>query len=74
MFNDTDSELFEISMTDFTWYYYYKCRSDNSLGWNGFMEEYHIQSIYQTSIIVIPLPFVNHPASNYNTILTVLFG
>lgn len=70
VFGDDEEKCFDISMPDFIWQYS-KFSNAHSLGWNSFMEKMYKNSNYQTSKI-IPLPFVNNPPSDYNTIFTVL--
>lgn len=67
---DGDSKKIEISMEDFTWLYS-KHSNKKSKGYSGFMEDAYVKSKYKTSKI-IPLPFVNNPPSDLETIFTVL--
>ncbi|KYN03290.1 hypothetical protein ALC62_05871 [Cyphomyrmex costatus] len=69
-FNEIQDEL-DISSADFVWLYKKNVHPLETEGWSGFQEEYHRSSDYDTSRI-IPLPFVNNPPSDYNTIFTVL--
>lgn len=67
--NDID-DPYETSSQDFMWLYS-KNSDKKSKGWNGFMEIYYDHSSFSTSK-VIPIPFINNPPSNYNTIFTTL--
>ncbi|KYN02063.1 hypothetical protein ALC62_07132 [Cyphomyrmex costatus] len=60
----------KMSIEDFTWLYS-KYSNKKSNGYSGFMEEFHSNCDYKMSKI-IPLPFVNNPPSDWNTIFTVL--
>lgn len=57
-------------MADFTWLLS-KSQNKKSVGWNGLMEKFYIHSIFTVSRI-IPLPFINNPLSQYETIFTGL--
>lgn len=61
---------YETSSLDFTWLYS-KFSDRKSLGWNGFMEKSH-SSLNSHASKIIPLPFINNPPSDYDTIFTTL--
>lgn len=65
------SHEIEITLTDFLWFYGKSKNPDKTAGWNGFMELTTEVKDY-TLTKIVPLPFVNAPPSNYDTILTVL--
>ncbi|KAL7304815.1 hypothetical protein TKK_0003038 [Trichogramma kaykai] len=73
--NEDDQNVQEdiIGTPDFLWFMQRKKYPSTSCGWNGFMEQFHSTSkpSYSTSKI-IPLPFVDNPPSDYDTIFTVL--
>ena len=69
--NNPIAHEIDFKMTNIIWIYGKWKNSLKSLGWNGLMETYYESEEYSTSKI-IPLPFVNVPPSNYDTILTVL--
>lgn len=50
---------------------YSKYSNKKAKGYAGFMEDFYMDSDYTTSKI-FPLPFVNNPPSEYDTIFTVL--
>lgn len=68
--NDNDDDFIDTPMEDFLWFYS-KFSSDKTPGWNGFMEQAHINDEYQTSEMMF-LPFVNNPPTSFDTILTVM--
>ena len=57
--------------SDFLWIYGKWKGLANIRGWNGFMEELTSGHSYSTSLVIC-LPFVNSPPTNYDTIYTVL--
>lgn len=57
-------------MVDLIWQYS-KHTNEEAVGWNGFMEKVHVSDEYKKSKILF-LPFVNNPATSYDTIFTVL--
>lgn len=59
-----------ISHDDFLWICGRKVHPNYFIGWHGFMEEITKDLDYSRSKITF-LPFVNAPASNYDTIYTV---
>lgn len=70
VYDEACNKFYEISMEDFS-FLYSKFLNVNSVGWSGYMERIHAQKSYDTSKI-IPLSFLNHLPSNYDTIFTVL--
>lgn len=67
-----DQKLYvNFSSLDMTWLFGQYFKSKNFPEWSGFMELYTEESSYCISKI-IPTSFVNSPASDYNTIFTVL--
>ncbi|KYM99414.1 hypothetical protein ALC62_09846 [Cyphomyrmex costatus] len=69
IFND-DTDDYETSSLDFTWSYS-KFVNKKSDGWNGFMEKSHCTWPYST-LKIIPLPFINNPPTDFDTIFTSL--
>lgn len=70
IFSADNIHSFELSTPDFLWFFS-QFSNDKSLGWNGFMEKVHFKSKYTTSK-VIPMPFLNKPASDPNTIFSIV--
>lgn len=60
-----------MTSIDLLWFYGKSTNPHNTVGWNGFMEMYYKSDEFSKSR-VIPLPFVNAPPSDYDTIFTVL--
>lgn len=65
-----DSSKPKISMEDLLWLFS-KYSNGKAKGYGGFMEEFYMDDKYVKSKI-FPLPFVNNPPSDLDTILTVL--
>lgn len=59
-----------LCMEGFTWFFS-KYFDKQAKGYSGFMEDFYVDSDSVTSTI-FPLPFVNNPPSEYDTIFTVL--
>lgn len=57
--------------SDISWLYGKVLKKTNIPGWNGFMEEVTTEKHFETSRIIC-LPFINHPPSQNDTILTAL--
>ena len=70
MNNPIEHEI-DFKLADLIWFYGKLKNSLKSSAWNGLMKTYYESEEYSTSKI-IPLPFVNAPPNNYDTILTVL--
>lgn len=70
IFTEDNSDLLSLSMTHLLWLFS-KFTDEYSKGWNSFMEGFYTFDCYKPCKI-IPLPFLNSPASNYNTTYTVL--
>lgn len=61
----------DISMANLVWLHEKMTKPTDTVGWSGFHEKIHVRDVFSTSKI-IPLPFVNNPPSDLNTIFTVL--
>ncbi|KYN50525.1 hypothetical protein ALC57_00165 [Trachymyrmex cornetzi] len=61
----------DLTFTDILWLYSKNKNPNATPGWNGFMQNIKHSDDYATSKI-LPLPFVNAPPSDMNTIFTVL--
>lgn len=61
----------QLKYEDFLWLYFKKSITLKSIGWNGFMEKVYSNKEFEQSLVV-PLRFVNHVPSNYDTTYTVL--
>lgn len=67
---DANNVGITLDMGDLAWLY--SKHSDNkSIGWNGFRQLCHLNSKFDISKI-IPMPFVNNPPSDWDTIYTTL--
>ena len=61
----------QVEDSDLLWFYGNYIRRENISGWSSFMEQCTQVKPFHVSKI-IPVPFVNAPPSNYDTIFTVL--